>query len=244
MKIRKSPVNQVRLNRYISESGITSRRKAEDFILEGRVSINNKIVTDLSFKVIPGKDVVCLDGEKINPKRHLYFLLNKPKGVVTTTNDEKKRKTVIDILKTRERVFPVGRLDYNTTGVLLLTNDGDFSNFLMHPKNSVPREYEVKLDKPLSEEDKARLLKGIYINGKKGIFNKAFFPKNKDKKFVIVTTVEGRNHFVKNMFKALNYTVITLNRKTFAGITADIPLGAYRELTQTEIMGVIKNYGG
>ncbi len=237
-------MKQIRLNKYISESGITSRRKAEELILEGRVSVNNKIVTELSFKVIPDQDIVSLDGEKINPKKHLYYLLNKPKGVVTTTNDEKNRKTVVDILKTKERIFPVGRLDYNTTGVLLLTNDGDFSNLLMHPRNSVPRDYEVKLDKPLSEEDKARLLKGIYINGKKGVFKKVLSPKNKDKKLVIVTTVEGRNHFVKNMFKALNYNVTNLNRKTFAGITANIPVGAYRELTQTEIEGVIKNYGG
>ncbi len=237
-------MKQIRLNKYISESGITSRRKAEEFILTGRISVNDKIVTDLSFKVVPEKDIVFLDGEKLNLKKHLYLLLNKPKGVVTTTNDERNRKTVIDILKIRDRVYPVGRLDFNTTGVLLLTNDGDFSNLLLHPKNNVKREYEVKLDRALLEEDKAMLLKGVYVNGLKGIFNTVIFPKKKDKKFVIITTVEGRNHFVKNMFKALHYSVITLNRKTFAGITADIPVGAYRELSQKEIIGVVKNYGG
>lgn len=234
----------IRLNKYISDSGITSRRKAEELILQWRVSVNDKSINDLSYKVNTDTDIVSLDGEIIKAKRHVYFLLNKPKGVVTTTDDEKKRKTVIDLLKTNERIFPVGRLDYNTTGVLLLTNDGDFSNFLTHPKNHVDREYEVRLDRPLLDDDKEKLLKGVYIFGKKGIFTKLFFPKKNDKKSIVVTAVEGRNHFVKDMFKTLNYTVTGLNRRSYAGIIADIPVGNYRELTLSEIKGVIKNYGG
>jgi 23S rRNA pseudouridine2605 synthase len=142
---RKNNQMLIRLNKYISDSGIASRRKAEEFILDGRVMVNNKIITELSFRVDAAADIVLLDGEKISPKRHLYFLLNKPKGVVTTTDDEKNRRTVVELVKTKEKVYPVGRLDYNTTGVLFLTNDGDFANLLTHPSNRVPRVYEAYL---------------------------------------------------------------------------------------------------
>ena len=236
-------MTQIRLNKFISDCGIASRRKAEEFILQGRVAVNNRTIRELSFKVDTENDAVSLDGEKIIPKKHLYFLLNKPKGVVTTTDDERNRKTVVDLLNIKEKIFPIGRLDYNTTGVLILTNDGDFSNLLTHPRNHVPREYEVKLDKEISESDKEKLLKGIYINGQKGKFIKIDFPKRNQKKLLNVTAVEGRNHFVKNMFGALNYTVIALNRKSFAGITADIPVGSYRTLTNDEVSGVIEFYG-
>lgn len=232
----------MRLNKFIAESGITSRRKSEEFILQGRVTVNNKTVTDLALQVDPEKDEVSLDGEKIRPKKHLYILLNKPKGVVTTTDDEKNRRTVVDLIKTRERIFPIGRLDYDTTGVLLLTNDGDFSNLLTHPRNRVPREYEVKLDRPLLDDDKNTLLKGVFLDVKRGRFTDINYPK-KDKKNVDVTGVEGRNHFVKNMFRALGYTVVSLNRKSYAGIIADVPIGQYRVLSDSEIKGVIKIYG-
>lgn len=231
----------IRLNRYIANSGVASRRKSEEYILQGRVSVNNKIVTNLSFKVNDEKDVVSIDEEKIHPKKHLYFLLNKPKGVVTTTDDERNRKTVVDLIKTRERIYPVGRLDYDTTGVLILTNDGDFSNLLTHPRNKIPREYEVKLDKPLAEEDRIKLLKGLNLDGSKAVFTKVFL-KDFARKNIKVTAVEGRNHFVKRMFGYLGYTVIKLNRKKFAGIKADVPLGAFRKLTRTEVEEIYKHY--
>jgi len=231
----------IRLNRYIANGGIASRRKSEEYILQGRVSVNNKIVTDLAFKVDDGKDVVMFDEEKINPKKHLYFLLNKPKGVVTTTDDEKKRKTVVDLIKTKERIYPVGRLDYSTTGVLLLTNDGDFSNLLTHPRNKIPREYEVKLNNPLTEEDRIKLLKGVSLDGSKAVFIKVFL-NDSTRKNIKVTAVEGRNHFVKRMFGSLGYTVLKLNRKKFAGVKADIPLGSYRKLTRIEVEGIYKQY--
>ncbi len=233
---------QIRLNKYISESGIASRRKSEELITQGRVVVNNKIVSDLSFKIDIEHDVVEVDGEKISPRRHLYFVLNKPKGFITSTSDEKKRNTVVELIKTKEKIFPVGRLDYNTTGVLLLTNDGDFANFLTHPKRRVPREYEVWLDRMLEEEDQKKLLKGIYIDGKKGVFAEVKFPNKKNRKLVNVVGEEGRNHFVKNMFRTLGYTVNGLNRKSFAGIKAEIPLGAYRSLTKDEITKVIAAY--
>ncbi len=230
----------MRLNKFIADCGIASRRKAEDYILTGRISVNDKIIMDLSYKVDAEKDTILFDGEKISVKRKLYLLMNKPKGVITSTDDEKNRKTVIDLIKTNERIYPVGRLDYNTTGVLILTNDGEFKNLLTHPANHVPREYEVMLDKYLTEKDEEQLLKGVYLDGKKGKFIKIKLSKNR--KNVTVNCVEGRNHFVKNMFGALGYTVQSLNRKSFAGLTADVPVGGYRKLSDTEIKKIINEY--
>lgn len=224
-----------RLNKYIAESGLTSRRKAEELILQGRVTVNNKTITKLVFEVDPDNDNVFVDGEKIQPAEHVYYLLNKPKGVVTTTDDEKKRKTVVDLIISKQKIFPVGRLDYNTTGVLILTNDGDFAQKLLHPKHNVVREYEVALDKELSLEDEKKLLKGIFIDGSRSRFSDISYGKKSSGKNVIVKCTEGRNHFVKKMFSTLNYTVIKLNRKSFAGITADIPVGSYRKLKQHEL---------
>lgn len=232
----------VRLNKFIAESGVTSRRKAEELILQGRISVNNKVVNELSFKINPDEDDVLVDGERIKQRRYVYYLLNKPSGFVSTTNDEKNRATVTDLIKTKEKIFPVGRLDYNTTGVLLLTNDGNFSNLLTHPKNQIPRVYEVHLDRLLNDDDKTSLLRGVYIEGEKGVFSKVDFPKIKDRKRIIVTCKEGRNRFVKKMFAALGYTVTSLNRLSFAGIEADIPPGKYRKLDISEVKNLIKKY--
>ena len=232
----------IRLNKYIAESGLCSRRNAEKYILEGRVTINNKTVTDLSYKINEENDEVFVDGEKIKPKRHIYILLNKPKGVITSTKDEKNRKTVVDLVKTNEKIYPVGRLDYNTTGVLLLTNDGDFSNLLTHPKHKIRKTYTVQLNKPLMNEDENKLLKGVYINRRKGIFIKINFPNIKQKTLVEVAVVEGRNHFIKDMFSTLGYNVVELDRKYFGQFEADIPLGKYRVISNEEIKSVYKNY--
>lgn len=243
MNYGKMNQRMMRLNKFIAESGITSRRKAEELILQGRVAVNNKIVTELSFQIKPEDDVVALDGEKIKIRRRLYFLLNKPAGVITTSNDDKGRRTVLDLIKINERIYSVGRLDYNTTGVLLLTNDGDFSQLLTHPGNKIPRDYEVKLNKPLSIEDQEKLVKGIYLKGSKAKFIKVAALKKNDFSNVKVTAVEGRNHFVKIMFGALGYKVISLNRSSYAGISADIGRGEYRRLTQAEINKIHDKYG-
>ena len=232
----------VRINKYLADSGATSRRKAEELILQGRVSVNNQLIIDLSFKVNPDKDEVQIDGERVRVKKNIYLLLNKPKGVVSTTSDEKNRKTVIDLINTREKIYPVGRLDYNTTGVLLLTNDGDFSNLLTHPKNKVPKIYEVKLDRPLDDEDKKKLLAGIYIDRKRGRFEKVSFVNHRERKIVQVECVEGRNRFVKIMFEALGYNVKNLNRSSFANVKANIPVGHYREFKKEEVKKLIKLY--
>lgn len=243
MKPEKSSRMMIRLNKFLADSGVASRRKAEEFILQGRVAVNGELIKELSFKVDSDKDTVSFDGENISPKRHIYFLLNKPRGVVTTTNDEKKRDTVTDLIKTNEKIFPVGRLDYNTTGVLLLTNDGEFSNLLTHPRNNVPRTYEVILDRPLEETDQDKLLKGVYIDGVRGKFKSMVFPKKSSRKRVNVVTVEGRNHFVKNMFKTLGYSVTALNRSAYGVFITDIPVGHYRTLAPEEIEKAIKAYG-
>jgi len=232
----------VRINKYLADSGVTSRRKAEELILQGRVSVNNQLIIDLSFKVNPDKDEVQIDGERVRVKKNIYILLNKPKAVVSTTSDEKNRKTVIDLINTREKIYPVGRLDYNTTGVLLLTNDGDFSNLLTHPKNKVPKIYEVKLDRPLEDEDRKKLLAGIYIDRKRGRFEKISFVNHRERKNFQVECVEGRNRFVKIMFEALNYNVKNLNRSSFANVKANIPLGHYRKLKKEEVQKLLKKY--
>jgi 23S rRNA pseudouridine2605 synthase len=243
MKLIPKELTKMRLNKYLASCGVGSRRKVEELIVTGRVDINNKTVVDLSYQINEETDHVMVDGNKIAPRRHVYYLLNKPKGVITTTADEKNRQTVIDLIDTKDIIFPVGRLDYNTTGVLFLTNDGDFSNLVTHPKNKIPREYEVLLDRPLDDGDKEKLLKGIYLEGERGRFKQIVFPKKNHYTNVIVTAVEGRNHFVKKMFAALSYTVKNLNRISFAGIHADIPVGNYRKLTQSEIDEVIHKYG-
>ncbi|MFC2082125.1 pseudouridine synthase [Bacteroidota bacterium] len=233
----------IRLNKYISECGFASRRKAEEFILEGRVFVNGKRVESLSEKIDPYQDEIKIDGEKLLQKKKLYFLLNKPKGYITSTKDEKNRKTVVELIKTKEKIFPVGRLDYDTTGVLLLTNDGEFTNLMTHPSNQIPREYIATLDYPLEEPDKMKLLKGIYIDRRKGKFIKISFASRSNYYKVIVTVVEGRNRFVKRMFGALGYNVVNLDRKSYAGFCVkDIPVGSYRKLSYNEINDVVKKY--
>lgn len=233
----------IRLNRYLSECGFDSRRKSEELIKQGRVEVNNRVVIDLSTKIDTDNDIVTVDGEKVKQKKKVYFLLNKPKGVITSTSDERNRKTVVDLIPVKEKIFPVGRLDYDTTGVLLLTNDGEFSNFLMHPKNKIIREYEVHIDKPLEKQDKEKLLKGIFLKGKKGRFNSVNFPKHNNMKMVIISTEEGRNHFVKNMFFMLGYKVEALKRISYCGFTVnDLPIGGYKKLSFSEVQSIIKKY--
>lgn len=234
---------RVRLNKFISECGIASRRKSEEFIKEGRVNINGKTVTDLSFFVDEENDLIKIDGERVKPQKKIYYLLNKPKGFITTTSDEKGRKTVTDLIPSFQKIFPVGRLDYDTTGVLLLTNDGDFTNFITHPSNKIPREYFVTLDKTLDENDKHKLLNGIRLDGRKSKFEKIFVSGQKHDR-VKVTTVEGRNHFVKRMFGVLGYRVEKLERILFGQFNVkNMPSGSYRKLSSREIEDFYKTYG-
>jgi len=235
-------MTKVRINKFLADSGISSRRKSEEYISQGRVAVNDKIVTEFSHKVDIEKDIVTLDGEKIKPKKNIYILLNKPKGYITTVSDDRNRRTVMDLVKSKERIYPVGRLDYDTTGLLFLTNDGELSQLLTHPGNKVPREYEVKLDRPLDENDRLKLLQGVLLEGKRGKFLKITFPWQKDKEIVSVICEEGRNRFVKRMFRKLDYTVLELNRLSFAGIMLNVPPGKSRNLTFDEIKELKQKY--
>jgi len=233
----------MRLNKYLAECGVSSRRKAEEFVLQGRVDVNGKTVGDLGIEIDIEKDKVFLDGERMHIPQKVYYLLNKPKKYVTTVSDDKGRPAVVDLIRDTKKIFPVGRLDYDTTGVLILTNDGDFANLLMHPKNKVPRIYKVFLNKPLEEEDRLKMLKGLFLEGKKGKFTDITFPKASSRKIAEVSAEEGRNRFVKNMFGALRYNVVDLHRLSYAGIVLDgLPVGAYRKLTHEEITGILKQY--
>lgn len=234
--MEQSAKKKIRLNKYLSECGIASRRKSEELIKDGRVSVNGKIVTDFAYEVLLESDDVRVDGEKVKPDQKIYFILNKPKGFITSTKDEKGRNTVINLIKTNKAIFPVGRLDYDTTGVLLLTNDGDFANALTHPSKKIIREYIAGLDKELTKEHRERLLKGITLDRRKSIFKRIYFPKKKNYKIVGVEVLEGRNHFVKRMFNSLGYEVKSLERVKFGEFTVDdLPVGKSRKLSYTEI---------
>jgi 23S rRNA pseudouridine2605 synthase len=232
---------KVRLNKYLAECGAASRRKAEELITEGRITVNKTVVRELAFSIDPEADSITIDGEKVKPIKKIYFLLNKPKGFITSTSDEKGRKTVVELIDTKQKIFPVGRLDYNTTGVLLLTNDGDFANFLTHPGYKIKREYKVTLNRELDESDRLKFLNGLKLEGRKGKFESIkYLHKGKGNK-LLITTVEGRNHFVKNMFALLGYFVDELERVDYAGITVKgIPHGGYRKLSYEEIKNIYR----
>ncbi len=228
--------NEVRLNKYISEAGLVSRRKADELIAAGAVKVNKNVVLELGTK-IKYSDFVTVNGDPIYvTHNHLYVLLNKPKNCITTTSDEKRRKTVMDIVKLRERVFPVGRLDRNTTGVLLLTNDGELANRLTHPRYKISRVYNAKLDKPLKIIDAEKIAAGLKLdeNETSSPCNVSINPEDKSK--VILEIAEGKNHEVKRIFEAVGYEVKSLDRKYYHNLsTKGLPRGKYRFLNRQEI---------
>lgn len=226
-----------RLQKVIANSGYCSRRKAEDLITSGKVKVNGKIAI-LGTKV-SGNDEIMIDNKIITSCEKEYILLYKPRGVVTTTNDEKQRKTVIDLVKTDKRIYPVGRLDYDTTGVLLLTNDGDLTNILLHPKRMVEKVYIAKIEGIISPLEIKKLENGILIDNKKTAHCKAKI-KNIDKKnnvsIVALTIHEGRNHQVKKMFESIGHKVVKLKREKFATLDLKgLKPGQYRKLTIKEV---------
>lgn len=233
---------QIRLNKFIAHSGVVSRRKADELISTGRVQVNHSVVENLATIIDTETDVVFVDGEIVKIKKAVYFLLNKPKGYVTTTSDEQNRNTVVSLIKTKEKIFPVGRLDINTTGVLILTNDGDFANSILHPSHNIPRTYKVKLHRQLTEEDAIKLYRGMNLEGRRSRFEEVTII-SKVKNIVQVVTAEGRNHFVKNMFKAAGYFVEALERTAFGPFNIkNLPVGAYRVITSEEIDRFYRKY--
>ena len=227
-----------RLQKVIASTGYCSRRKAEELITKGQVTVNGKIVTELGTKVNE-KDEIKISGNSIAKEQKEYYLLYKPRGVVTTTSDDKHRKTVVDLIPTNKRIYPVGRLDYDTTGLLLLTNDGELANLIMHPKNEIEKVYIAQVEGIVSYKDIKTLANGVIIDGVKTKKAKAKLLKyDKEKKTTIIelTIHEGKNHQVKKMFEALGYPVIKLKRErvAFFDLTGLKP-GEYRSLTFKEV---------
>jgi len=228
-----------RLQKVIAKAGITSRRKAEDLILAGRVSVDDEIITTLGFVVQEGS-VVKFDGVILGNENKVYYLLHKPRRVICSLKDEQDRKTVIDLIDSKERVFPVGRLDYDTSGVLLLTNDGDFANEMTHPRYHLPKTYEVKIDGILSPQEIKMLETGIKIDddtitlpAKLNLINKSLAKKTTDFELIIQ---EGKNRQIKRMMEALGYRVVRLHRSKMAFLDCrDLNPGEYRSLKPSEI---------
>lgn len=228
--------NLVRLNKFISSNGFSSRRKVDELIEQGRVTVNGNTIVELGFKINPETDRVALDGENIKvSSKKIYIILNKPDGVVTTVADDKHRTTVIDLIGIREKIFPVGRLDYNTTGLLLLTNDGELANRLMHPKGEVYKTYFVKLSKPLEEKHRIKLTGGIKLEGKRTAPAKIRL-QGKNRQDLYISIYEGRNRQVRNMFEHYGYFVRSLDRVEYAGLKLDgLKSGKWRYLNAVEI---------
>ncbi|MGN1337238.1 MAG: pseudouridine synthase [Candidatus Coprovivens sp.] len=229
-----------RLQKVIANSGLTSRRKAEELILAGKVLVNGRIVTELGTKV-DDMDAIVVNGKplpKVNKK--VYYLLNKPSGYICSLSDEKGRKVVTDLIEDKSiRVYPVGRLDYDTTGLLILTNDGEFANLLSHPSNNVEKLYIVTIDGILTTEEIYQLKDGIDIDGVKVVPTRVKVKKrnlNKNTEIVEFGIVEGRNHIVKRVFEKLNHPVIKLKRESYAFLNVvDLAYGEYRDLTPKEV---------
>ena len=226
-------------------AGLGSRREADDLITAGLISVNGKLVTELGSKVKPGDDV-RYNGERIRNEKHVYLLLNKPKDYITTVEDPNERKTVMELIEgaCAERVYPVGRLDRNTTGLLLFTNDGDLARYLTHPSSRVKKIYSVELDKNLKVSDSRQLMEGVELeDGISRVDDIAYDGDGSNKKVVGVELHSGKNRVVRRLFEALGYEVKKLDRVGFAGLTKkDLPRGRWRFLDEKEI-GFLKMTG-
>jgi len=228
-----------RLQKVIARFGVCSRRAAEELIQQGRVSVNGKIVTTLGAKVRAGKDMICIDGKLLAQKPEpIYLLLNKPGGYICSASDERGRRTVLDLLPAdMQRVFPVGRLDYATTGVLLLTNDGELSNLLLHPRHEIEKTYLAYAEGRIQPQALQRLQKGVRLEDGMTAPAKVKLHSFRDGVSTLEITIhEGRNRQVRRMLEAVGNPCRRLRRLAFAGLTADgLAPGAYRKLTDTEI---------
>jgi 23S rRNA pseudouridine2605 synthase len=227
----------IRLNKFLASAGIASRRKADEMIEQGRVRVNGKVVTSLGVKIDPTRDKVFVDHKQVTVlDEPVYIVFNKPKDAITTASDEHGRTTVMDYVRVKQRVFPIGRLDRNTTGVLLLTNDGEFANRLMHPKREIEKAYQVTLDRPLAPEDAEKLAKGVRLSdGMTAPAEVHAIPGSRNRVVGIVIH-EGRNRPVHRMFEALGYEIEKLDRVGYAEITYEgLPRGRWRYLTRGEV---------
>ena len=227
-----------RLQKYLSSCGVDSRRKCEDLILAGKVKVNDKVITELGFKV-DNKDKVYVEDVEVKKSEKIYFLLYKPEKVICSVKDEKGRRTVIDLINTKEKIFPVGRLDYDTSGLLLLTNDGKLSNLLTHPSFYVEKTYSAKIEGIITQKEILKLENGIILEGiktKRAYAKIKKIDKKNNKSYVDLTITEGRNHQVKNMFFSLGHKVLKLKRTNYAFLDLKgLSIGEYRLLNIKEV---------
>lgn len=227
-----------RIQKVISDYGYCSRRKAEQFLIDGQVKVNGEKIIKLGYKVGP-KDIIEVQGQPLEKQAKEYILLNKPRGVVTTTKDEKNRTTVIDLIASKKRLYPVGRLDYDTTGLLILTNDGQLANLIMHPSNRIEKVYLVKIKGILNQTAIKKLEQGILIEGtmtSKAKVRVLKTDKKKDVSMVELIIYEGRNQQVKKMFSAVGHDILKLKRERISFLTlGDLKMGEYRYLNNKEI---------
>ena len=236
----------IRLQKYLAEAGIASRRKAEEFILQGKVQVNGKVVTELGTKVQPGKDEVKYENEIVQiENKKIYILLNKPIGYVTTVKDQFNRDSVLDLVKVKERLVPVGRLDMYTSGALILTNDGDFVYKVTHPKHEINKTYIVTLKGIISKENIDNLRKGVDIGGYITKPAKVKILKTDEEKQITRLEIiihEGKNRQVRKMCEAIGHKVLALHRSAIAGIgVKDIELGKWRYLSKEEVKKILQD---
>lgn len=229
----------MRLNRYISNAGICSRRKADELIIAGVVSVNGEVISELGHKVDPYKDVIKYNGETLKREKMVYVLLNKPKDYITTTDDPMERRTVMQLVDkaSKERIYPVGRLDRNTTGLLLMTNDGDLADKLSHPKNNISKLYLVELDKGLTQGDLNKIGFGVELEDGFIKPDSVSYVTGGTKKEVGIQIHSGRNRIVRRIFEHLGYEVVKLDRSVYANLTKkDLPRGRWRYLDEKEVI--------
>ena len=229
----------IRLNKFIAKSGLCSRREADIFINKGRVSVNDIIIKKMG-TLVNKNDLVKVDNKRIFPEKKIYILLNKPKDFITTNKDTHNRKIVINLIKgVKERIFPVGRLDRKTTGLLLLTNDGELSKKLIHPSHKIKKIYSIELDKPITKNDFNKIKEGIEIDDEKINFDKITLINNKE---LGVEIHIGKNRIIRKIFESLNYKVLKLDRVMFGPLTKkDLPRGKWKFLNQKELR-LLKNF--
>ena len=228
----------MRINKYIAHAGVASRRNAEELIKNGHVTINGTVVDNLATQV-KASDRVEIDGSPIYNEEKVYYLLNKPRGVISSVSDEKGRKTVVDLLpEVRERIYPVGRLDWDTSGLLILTNDGDFTDKMIHPRNEIDKVYLARVKGIATKENLRPLTRGVMVDGRKtkpAHYHIVKVDKEKNRSVVELTIHEGRNHQVKKMFERVGHTVLKLKRARFAFLDLKgLRSGEYRYLNIKE----------
>ncbi|TAG06467.1 MAG: rRNA pseudouridine synthase [Cytophagia bacterium] len=229
--------DEIRLNRYIAKAGVCSRREADELIINGKIKVNGQIITELGHK-INKKDNVEHNGKVISLEKFVYLLLNKPKNFITTTEDPDERNTVMDLVQNAcpERIYPIGRLDRNTTGLILLTNDGDLTQQMSHPSFEIRKTYHVVLDKPITIEDLEKVAAGVELEDGKANVDEIMVLDDAGLEIGIALHI-GKNRIVRRIFESLGYEVEKLDRTLYAGLTKkDLPRGHWRFLTQQEVI--------